>query len=181
MIQSTVVLVGFLRQGNERNRVPLLVEQSAAFYGLRRKTSFRVVGGFFRPMSHWCIMVFYEGLVVGDPAVEALRQHLATFCLDNRTYEHIEPIAEPLFSETGEHHPLEAWKWETLICYLRGSTYRLMWDGVAHFENAKLYASAVDDALELSGGASVDHDELGTIAQTVLVRLAGDALENALL
>ncbi|KAJ6018503.1 hypothetical protein N7499_003303 [Penicillium canescens] len=104
-------------------------------------------------------MVFYEGLMVGDPAVEELRQHLATFCLDSMTYEHIEPIAEPLFSETGQHHPVEAWECETLICYLKGSLYRLMWDGVAHFENTKLYAFAVHDALELSGGPSVDDDE----------------------
>ncbi|KAJ6041393.1 uncharacterized protein N7446_010720 [Penicillium canescens] len=152
MIQSTVVLVGFLKQGRERDSVPLLVEQSAAFDGLKRKASFRVVGGFFGPMNHWCIMVFYEGLMVGDPAVEVLRQYLATFCLDSTTYEHIEPIAEPLFSETGQRQPVKAWKRETLICYLKGSTYRLMWDGVAHFENTKLYASAVYDALELFGG-----------------------------
>ncbi|KAJ5742645.1 uncharacterized protein N7511_011377 [Penicillium nucicola] len=103
-------------------------------------------------------MVFYEGSLIGDPAVEGLRRHLATFCLDRRTYEHVEPIAEPLFSETGGHNPFGAWKQETLICYVRGSTYRLMWDGVVHFENAKLYTSAVDDALEAAGVMSVDYD-----------------------
>ncbi|KAJ5288355.1 hypothetical protein PENANT_c056G02142 [Penicillium antarcticum] len=86
-------------------------------------------------------MVFYEGSVIGDPAVEALRQHLAASCLDGRTYEHVEPIAEPLFSEAGG-----------------GSPYRLMWDGVMHFANAKLYTSAVDDALEESEGTSVDYE-----------------------
>ncbi|KAJ5249563.1 hypothetical protein N7524_011879 [Penicillium chrysogenum] len=92
-------------------------------------------------------MVFYEGYAVGDPTMEALRQYLAANCLDGRTYEHLEPIAEPLFSGAILIHPFRAWTWETRICYLGGSTYRLMWDDAEHFENTKRSASAVQDAV----------------------------------
>jgi hypothetical protein len=70
MIQSTVVLVGLLKRGNQRDQVPLLVEQMAAFHRLKELSCFRVVGGFFRPINHWCIMIFYEGVEVGDPTMD---------------------------------------------------------------------------------------------------------------
>ena len=148
MIQSTVVLVGYLKRGNQRDQVPLLVEQLAASRRLKELSCFRVVGGFFRPMNHWCIMVFYEGLQVGDSSMDTLRRGLAPFCQDGRTYEHVEPMAEPLVPEASLDHPGGPWIWETRICYFGGSIYRLMWDDLAHFENAKRYAPVVDDVLE---------------------------------
>ncbi|KAJ6116139.1 hypothetical protein N7523_005593 [Penicillium sp. IBT 18751x] len=147
MIQSTVILVGLLKRGNERDRIPLLVEEAASFPQLKELTCFRVVGGFFRPMDQWCIMVFYEGREEGDPTIESLRQHLAKFCQEGRTYEHIEAAPEPLLFEASPNHPGGAWIWETRICYYGGSIYRLKWDDLVHYENEKRYALCVDEGL----------------------------------
>lgn len=85
---------------------------------------------------------------MGDSSMDILRRELAPFCLDGRTYEHVEPMAEPLVPEASPDHPGGPWIWETRICYFGGSIYRLMWDDLAHFENAKRYAPVVDDILE---------------------------------
>ena len=145
------MLVGFLKRGNGRDQVPLLVEQMAASPELKELSCFRVVGGFFRPMDHWCIMVFFEGVEVGHPTMDMLRKDLNPFCVDGRTYEHVVPTVEPLVSEASPDYPGGAWIWETRICYFGRSIYRLKWDDLENFENANRYALIVDDLWEATG------------------------------
>lgn len=151
MIQSTVVLLGFLKKGYKRDHVPRLVEVAAASDQLKELNCFRVVGGFFKPLNEWCIMVFYEGREIETHATHTLRRELAQYCFKGRTYEHVEPAAEPLLSEVDPDYSGWPWTWETRICYFKGLVYRLKWDDLTHFENAKRYASIVDDELEASG------------------------------
>ncbi|KAJ5117731.1 hypothetical protein N7448_011363 [Penicillium atrosanguineum] len=166
MIQSTVVLLWVLKKGNKRDHVPRLVEEAAAFHQLKELNCFRVVGGFFKPLDEWCIMVFYEGREVGNPITRTLRRHLAKYCLEGRTYEHVEPAAEPLLSEGDPDYPGWPWTWETRIGYFKGLVYRLKWDDLAHFENAKRYASIVDDELEASGITGMRDDDSDAVTPT---------------
>lgn len=151
MVHSTVVLLGLLRDEIQRETVPSLVEQSAAFDGLRGKRSFRVVGGFFHLLQWWCIMVSYEGYLIGDPVMTPLHDYLAAYCLDGRIYGHVEPVAEVFFSEDGRGYTWGSWTWETRICFLNSSRYRLKWDDAVHAENTAEYAGAIERLFARAG------------------------------